>query len=202
LAHEGNEKIFDIKNRMRNIMQEKVGVFRNGKDLKDAVEELEVLLIKTNSVRVTDKAISNNPELTEVYRTKKMLKLALCVAKGALDRTESRGAHYREDYTKRDDENWLKRTIATWKNPSDTMPTLSYEELDISKMEIPPAFRGYGRKGAIVLNPLSQVREDEIAKIKKSLKEVNRFTVQEALLKFDLPKDYKKKNQRVGVEYE
>ena len=202
LSHEGKEKIFDIKDRMRNIMQEKVGVFRNGKDLKDAVEELEVLLVKTDSVQVTDKAMSINPELTEVYRTKKMLKLALCVAKGALDRTESRGAHYREDYTKRDDENWLKRTIATWKNPNDTMPTLTYEELDISKMEIPPAFRGYGRKGAIVLNPLSQVREDEIAKIKESLKEVNRFTVQEALLSFDLPKDYKNKNQRVGVEYE
>ena len=79
-----------------------------------------------------------------------MLKLALCVAQGALQRQESRGAHYREDYLKRDDANWLKRTLASWK-PGDTMPTLTYEDLDIMKMEMPPAFRGYGAKGMLSL---------------------------------------------------
>ncbi len=201
LSYSGDKNIFDIKDRMRSIMQEKVGVFRNGTDLNDAVEELEDLLKMVKDITVTDKSLGNNPELNEAYRTTKMLKLALCVAKGANDRTESRGAHFREDYTKRDDENWLKRTIATWNRPCDTMPTLNYEDIDISKMEMPPAFRGYGRKGAIVLNPLSQIREDEIVRIKEILGTVDRFTLQEALLDFDLPKDYKRKNQRVGVGY-
>ena len=202
LSYDGGRNIFDIKDRMRTIMQEKVGVFRNGKDLNDAVNELEDLLKMVKEITVTDKSLCNNPELNEAYRVTKMLKLALCVAKGALDRTESRGAHFREDYTKRDDVNWLKRTIATWSNPNDTMPTLSYEALDISKMEMPPAFRGYGKKGAIVLNPLSAKREEEIAKIKETLGSVDRFTMQEALMDYELPKDYKRKNERVGVGYD
>ena len=202
LSYDGGKNIFDIKDRMRTIMQEKVGVFRNGKDLNDAVNELEVLLISVKEITVTDKCLENNPELNEAYRVTKMLKLALCVAKGALDRTESRGAHYREDFTKRDDENWLKRTITTWHNPNDTMPTVTYEEIDISKMEMPPAFRGYGKKGAIILNPLSEKREEEITQIKETLETVDRFTLQEALLDFHLPKDYKRKNERVGVGYD
>jgi len=201
LTYAGGLNIFDIKDRMRAIMQEKVGVFRNGKDLEDAVIELEELLKKTKEITVERKSIGNNPELNEAYRVPKMLKLALCVAKGALERTESRGAHYREDHTKRDDANWLNRTIATWKNPGDTMPTLSYEEIDISKMEMPPAFRGYGRKDSIVLNPLSERRAREIEKIKEILGKVDRFEIQEELLDFDLPKDYKRKNERVGVGY-
>ena len=52
-----------------------------------------------------------NPELVTAYRVQKMLKLALCVAYGALTRTESRGAHAREDYTERDDANWLCHTL-------------------------------------------------------------------------------------------
>ena len=55
-----------------------------------------------------------NPELVTAYRVQKMLKLALCVAYGALTRTESRGAHFREDFPRRNDAEWLKRTLATW----------------------------------------------------------------------------------------
>ncbi|PHS42191.1 MAG: fumarate reductase flavoprotein subunit [Sulfurovum sp.] len=202
LSYDGGINIFDIKDRMRTIMQEKVGVFRNGKDLTDAVNELEDLFKMLKEITVTDKSLCSNPELNEAYRVTKMLKLALCAAKGALERTESRGAHFREDFSKRDDENWLKRTIATWTNPNDTMPTLSYEEIDISKMEMPPAFRGYGKKGAIILNPLSEKREEEIAKIKESLGSVDRFSVQEAVMPFDLQQEYKRKNERVGVGYD
>ena len=80
----------------------------------------------------------NNPELVYAYRTQKMLRVALTIALGALERKESRGAHFREDYPRRDDAKWLNRTIATWKE-GDTLPTLSYKDLDISKMELPPA---------------------------------------------------------------
>ncbi len=202
LAYDGNENIFDIKDEMRNIMQEDVGIFRNGKGLESAVSELEVLLKKTKHINVGSKIRGNNPELNESYRVPMMLKLALCVAKGALERTESRGAHYREDFTKRDDANWLKRTITTWENPSDTMPTLSYEEIDISKMELAPAFRGYGRKGSLVENPLSLKRAEEIEAVKEKLKGCDRFVLQDALMPYDLPLNFKDKNERVGVGYE
>jgi fumarate reductase flavoprotein subunit len=56
-------------------------------------------------------------------------------------RTESRGSHAREDYPHRDDVNWLKRTLATWKEGAE-LPDLNYEPITIT--EIPPGDRGYG----------------------------------------------------------
>ncbi len=202
LAYRGDENIFDIKDAMRNIMQDDVGIFRNGEGLERAVKELELLLKKTKHINVGSKIRGNNPELNEAYRVPKMLKLALCVAKGALERTESRGAHYREDFTKRDDANWLKRTITTWANPDDTMPTLTYEDIDIEKMELAPAFRGYGRKGSLIENPRSLKRAEEIEAIKEKLKGCDRFELQDALMPYELPLNFKDKNQRVGVGYE
>ena len=198
---DGDEKIYDIKDRMRVIMQEKVGIFRNGKDLDDAVKELSELLEKTKRIRVANKCRLLNPELEEAYKVPMMLKVALCVAKGARDRTESRGAHYREDYLKRDDKNWLNKTITYWENPDDLEPSIKYEPLDIMKMEMPPAFRGYGRKGQIIENPLSKKRQDEVDRIKAEHKG-DRYELQEKLMPYDLPNGYKAKNERLGVGYE
>jgi fumarate reductase flavoprotein subunit len=93
-----------------------------------------------------------------------MLKLALCVAYGALQRQESRGAHSRQDYPLRDDKNWLKRTLATWKKEQDNLPTLDYESLDITKMEMAPGWRGYGTKDRID-HPDTPLRQAQIEKI-------------------------------------
>ena len=90
-----------------------------------------------------------NPELVTAYRVQKMLKLALTVAHGAQVRTESRGAHFRQDFPRRDDAQWLKRTLATWTSESDTLPTLAYEPIDVKRMELPPGWRGYGAKDYI-----------------------------------------------------
>ena len=87
-----------------------------------------------------------NPELVTAYRVRRMLKLALCVAYGAAQRTESRGAHFREDHPRRDDAQWLKRTLATWGHDTDQLPSLAYEPLDVRGMELPPGWRGYGAK--------------------------------------------------------
>ncbi len=74
-----------------------------------------------------------------------MLKLALCIAYGALQRTESRGSHYREDYPRRNDKDWLKRTLAYWPE-GNGLPRLEYEPVTIT--EIPPGERGYGEAAA------------------------------------------------------
>ena len=109
---EGKYSVFEIKNRMKEIMWDKVAIFRTGEGLKEAVDELEKLYKESQNVKVHCKELDcANPELEEAYRVPRMLKVALCVAYGALLRTESRGAHYREDYPKRDDLNWMKRTL-------------------------------------------------------------------------------------------
>ncbi|WP_457607864.1 fumarate reductase flavoprotein subunit [Nitratifractor sp.] len=195
--------IFDIKRRMQDIMDEKVGIFRDGEHLQSAVDELQELLRVSRKVGVRYKCLKANPELEETYRVPKMLKIAISVAYSALLRTESRGAHYREDFTNRDDLNWLKRTIVRWSDPEANLPEVGYEALDIMKMEMPPAFRGYGRKGQIIENPLSEKRQKEVEEIVERLKAEgkDRFEIQDALMHFELPENYKAKNERLGVGY-
>ena len=199
LNNNGKYNIFEIKNRMRDIMWEKVAIFRDGKGLAEAVNELEELLKKSHDVNVKSKTRSANPELEEAYRVPMMLKLALCVAMGARERTESRGAHYREDFLKRDDVNWLKRTLTSWKEGA-TLPTVTYEDLDIMKMEIPPAFRGYGAKGMIIENDLSIKRQEEVDRLREEMEAAgkDRHEIQDALMPFELQPYYKAKNERFG----
>ena len=200
LSYNGTEDIFRIKNRMQNLMDQKVGIFRDGENLKAAVEELEDLLKKTKQINVKSKERAGNPELEEAYRVPRMLKVALCVANGALQRTESRGAHYREDYLKRDDANWLNRTLTSWPDENQTLPTISYEPLDIMTMELPPAFRGYGAKGMIIEHDLSEKRQAQVDEITEKMQAEgkDRHEIQHALMPFDLPMNYREKNERAG----
>ncbi|ECQ1565062.1 fumarate reductase flavoprotein subunit [Campylobacter coli] len=201
---EGKHNVFEIKNRMKEIMWDKVAIFRTGEGLKEAVDELEKLYKDSQDVKVHCKELDcANPELEEAYRVPRMLKIALCVAYGALLRTESRGAHYREDYPKRDDLNWMKRTNTFWVE-GETLPRVEYEELDIMKMEIPPAFRGYGAKGNIIENPLSEKRQAEVDAIREKMEAEGkgRYEIQNALMPYELQAKYKAPNQRIGVDYE
>jgi len=193
----GND-VYELKNAMQEIMMDKVGIFRNGKDLEKAVEELRSLVVRSRTIAIKNKARSSNPELVEALRTPKMIKLALCVAYGALKRTESRGAHSREDYPERNDRDWLNRTLAYWKSEKDDLPALEYERLDVMKMELPPGSRGYG-DARIIPHPDTEKRVREIEEIKKSTPEADRFELQRSLMPYDVPKGYRNKNERVGV---
>ena len=194
----GSENAYEIRTRMQEIMTTKIGIFRKGADMESAVAELEELYKRSFKVSVKD-VVGPNPELIYAYRTQKMLRVALSVAYGALNRKESRGAHYREDFPVRNDIEWLNRTIATWKE-GDTLPTLNYEKLDISKMELPPGFRGYGVKNYIE-NPESAKRQAEVDAIRAKMEAAgaDRFAIQDALMPYQdlLPKRLKGKNERV-----
>ena len=194
----GSENAYEIRTRMQEIMTTKIGIFRKGADMESAVAELEELYKRSFKVSVKD-VVGPNPELIYAYRTQKMLRVALSVAYGALNRKESRGAHYREDFPVRNDIEWLNRTIATWKE-GDPLPTLNYEKLDISKMELPPGFRGYGVKNYIE-NPESAKRQAEVDAIRAKMEAAgaDRFAIQDALMPYQdlLPKRLKGKNERV-----
>jgi fumarate reductase flavoprotein subunit len=194
----GTEDASALKVAMQEIMTAKVGIFRTGTDLSSAVSELQALLERSRRIGLRNKAAGANPELATAYRTQKMLKLALCVAYGAAQRTESRGAHFREDFPRRDDSQWLKRTLATWKGESDTLPTLAYEALDVHKMELPPGWRGYGAKD-YVDHPDTAARAAEVAALRERLKDAPRFEVQRSLMPYEdlLPAALRGRNERI-----
>ncbi|MFK5937446.1 MAG: fumarate reductase flavoprotein subunit [Sulfurimonas sp.] len=202
LSRENGENAFELRRRMEEIMMDKVGIFRNGKDLQEAVDELEELHKRSKNIELFGaKSHAANPALVNAYRTQKMIKIALTVAYGALLREESRGAHSREDFPKRDDANWLKRTIMTWSDENSTLPDVSYEEIPIESMEMPPGFRGYG-KDLTEHHPETKIRQDEVDKITKELeaKGASRFEIQDALMPYldKLPKKYRGINERLG----
>ena len=149
VAGTGSEDASALRLEMQQIMTDKVGIFRTGDELAAAVSQLQALLERSRHIGLRHKAGGANPELVTAYRVQKMLKLALCMAHGAAARTESRGAHFRADFPRRDDASWLKRTLATWRSDDDLLPTLAYEPLDVSTMELPPGWRGYGAKDYI-----------------------------------------------------
>lgn len=134
---------YALRNEMQDIMMEYVGIFRNEQDLKTGVAKLQDLLARSKNMRLAGGwAPGPMPELSMALRIPGMLKLALCTAYGALMRTESRGAHAREDYPERNDKDWLTRTLAYWKE-GDSLPTLEYERAT-PWYELPPGDRGYG----------------------------------------------------------
>jgi fumarate reductase flavoprotein subunit len=197
LKGNGTESAPQIKAEMQALMTDKVGIFRTGEKLTQAVETLQSLLVRSRRIGVPYKAVGANPELVTAYRTQKMLKLALTIAYGALMRTESRGAHFRNDFPRRNDAQWLKRTLATWKNESDTLPTLAYEPLDVAKMELPPGWRGYGAKD-YVDHPDTAARLAAVEALKQKYGG-DRFALQAALLPFDhlLPDRLRGRNERI-----
>jgi fumarate reductase flavoprotein subunit len=194
----GTENAAFLMAEMQSIMTVKVGIFRSGKALEEAVDELQRLLLRSRRIGLRYKARGANPELVTAYRVQKMLKLALCVAYGALQRTESRGAHFRQDFPRRNDAQWLKRTLATWKSERDTLPSLAYEELDVMKMELPPGWRGYGAKDYID-HPDTPKRVAEIEELKNKLNGADRFTLQEITMPYEhlVPERFRGKNERI-----
>ncbi|QSX41186.1 fumarate reductase flavoprotein subunit [Shewanella cyperi] len=198
LEGNGQEKAWDLKQEMQRIMMDYVGIFRNGPELDKAVTELQALLKRSRDLGVSCKKRHANPELVEALRVRRMLKVAITVASGAAARTESRGAHAREDYPQRNDRDWLSRTLATWPDAEALMPVLSYEKLDVMQMELPPGYRGYGADNAIH-HPDTPLRLAEIERILEGLgPNASREQRQAALMPFELPAALMPANERLA----
>jgi fumarate reductase flavoprotein subunit len=142
LARSGSgPTVYGIRDAMGETMMSKVGIFRTGDELAQAVDEIAALLVDCDNAVLRSKVPGMNPELTFALRLKGMLRLALVTAKGALLRSESRGAHYRSDYPLRNDAEWLNRTLVRWAVDGPE-PHFSYEP--VGEIDLPPGHRGYG----------------------------------------------------------
>ncbi len=112
----GNTKAADLRSSMQKTMQTKCAVFRTEKTLKQGIDEIRKPLEGMNDISVQDKSLIFNTDLVETLEFDNLISQALTTMDSAYHRKESRGAHAREDFTKRDDKNFMKHTLAWQKD--------------------------------------------------------------------------------------
>jgi succinate dehydrogenase / fumarate reductase flavoprotein subunit len=126
------ESVAEIRKTMQITMDKYVSVFRNGEDMKKEIGTLNDLREQYQDISIQDKGKKFNTDLLEALELGYLLDLAYVTAASALNRTESRGAHAREDYPKRDDVSWLKHTLAY---KEDSGVTFKYKPVVITKFQ-------------------------------------------------------------------
>ena len=126
LSSTGKEQPSKIRDEMQDLMVKDVGIFRNGKGLKEASEGLRDLKERYGDVKIDYKGRAWNQALAMVIELEGSLDVAEAVVAGAQAREESRGSHSRTDFTKRDDQNWLRHTLCFFTPEG---PRLEYSEV-------------------------------------------------------------------------
>jgi succinate dehydrogenase / fumarate reductase flavoprotein subunit len=122
----GSTKASDLRSSMQKTMQTKCAVFRTEKTLKQGIDEIRKPLDGMNDLSVQDKSLVFNTDLVETLEFDNLISQALTTMESAYHRKESRGAHAREDFTKRDDKNFMKHTLA-WQDGDKV--TLKYRDV-------------------------------------------------------------------------
>ncbi|HEY3250020.1 MAG TPA: succinate dehydrogenase flavoprotein subunit [Ignavibacteria bacterium] len=138
LNQNGTEKISAIRRELQENMMEKCGIFRNESDLKQMKELIRVYKERYNNISIMDKGAVFNTDLMEAIELGNMLDIAETINECALNRTESRGAHTREDFPKRDDASWMKHSFIN-KNGKGT--EIDYKK--VTKTRFEPMERKY-----------------------------------------------------------
>ena len=105
------ESVFSLRSEMQNVMQNYFGVYRNEGLMREGISKLENITKRTKNIHLNDKSQQFNSERVEVLEYLNLLDIANSTAYSALERKESRGAHAREDFPDRDDENWLCHSL-------------------------------------------------------------------------------------------
>ena len=140
LNSQGSENVHQLHQELANIMIHNVSVKRNNEDLKKAIDQIKTIKERAKKITLSDTSQFANQTYAFAAQFRPMLELALIMSKGALLRDEFRGAHYKPEFPERDDENWLKETIATY-DPNSDEPKISYNPIDTRHLK--PIKRNY-----------------------------------------------------------
>jgi succinate dehydrogenase / fumarate reductase flavoprotein subunit len=136
-----------IRLAMQIAMQEDAAVFRTGETLKKGQSRIDAIYKDLSDIAVSDRSLVWNSDLVETLELENLLQQSIVTIEGAVARTESRGAHAREDFPERDDANWMKHTLA-WLDPATGWAKLSYRPVHTYTLSndveyIPPKARVY-----------------------------------------------------------
>ena len=142
----GKRRTAEIRLDMQRVMQNHAAVFRTGESLDEGVHKLAAVYESFSEVQVADRSLVWNTDLVETLELDNLLGQALVTMNSAANRQESRGAHAREDYKDRDDQNWLKHTLA-WVNGAGKV-AIDYRPVHLNTLTsdvepIPPKARTY-----------------------------------------------------------
>lgn len=140
LARNGKENIHQLHDEMADLMVKYVTVKRDNHDLEVVIQKLKEIRERYKNINLDDKGNVMNQTYAFANQFRYMLELGLVITKGALLRNEFRGSHFKPDFPNRDDENWLKHTIATY-NPEE--PDISYSDVDLRHLD--PILRDYAK---------------------------------------------------------
>ncbi len=135
---DSGEKFYILMNRLKALMNEKVGLFRNKDELAQCLATIQELREAYDHVYISGPCLRFSQELVNIIEYESMLDLAEVITLGALNREETRGSHFRRDFDKRNDEKWLKHTLIFWKEGK---PEIGYKDVNISKYK--PVERKY-----------------------------------------------------------
>ena len=136
----GSERIATLRNEMHQVMEQSVDIFRSESGLKKACNKIEELKDRFSSILIEDKSLNFNTELTSALELENMIDVAESIIFSALSRRESRGSHQRTDFVNRDDENFLRHSLAY---RTEAESRIEYQDVVITKW--PPAERIYGK---------------------------------------------------------
>lgn len=136
----GGENVHQLHDELAEVMVSNVTVVRSNTGLREAIDKIKMLKERYKNITLDDKGTVLNQTYVFANQFGYMLDLALAIAKGALLRDEFRGAHYKPDFPERNDENWLKITVAEYDSATED-PMISYLPVDIRHLE--PVLRDY-----------------------------------------------------------
>ncbi|HXD09563.1 MAG TPA: succinate dehydrogenase/fumarate reductase flavoprotein subunit [Anaerolineales bacterium] len=128
-SSKGSEDHYAIRKELRRNLDATMGVFRTGEQMEAGLKKIRELKERYQRISLKDKSLRYNTDLERAIETGFMIDVAEVATLGALTRTESRGGHARRDYKVRDDENWLKHTMAHF---TESGPKLDYSPVNIS----------------------------------------------------------------------